>query len=409
MSRKPEGINPVPKETARIAHAAYPKGNVFLHMRDELGTMYHDESFADLFSHIGQLAEAPWYLALVTIMQFAQGLSDQQAADVVRGRIDWKYALGLELDDAGFDASVLSEFRTRLVEGHAEERLLTVMLTLFKERGKQRTDSTHVLAKIRAINRLVCVGETLRYALNSLALVAPEWLLEHSQPEWVDRYGVRIEDSRLPSSEQERQAWGQSVGQDGTTLLSALFEPNTPSWLAQVPAVEILQRVWVQNYQCSEGELSWRSSENIPPAGLYISSPYDLDAHYSKKRTTSWVGFKVHLTETCEKDSPHLITHVETTTAPISDDARTAAIHARTQAERTAARQHIVDTGYVDAGLLHSSTQEYDIDLVGPTRPDVKWQAQEKKGFAAGQFQIDWQAERHLSRRSPQHQLDSGH
>ncbi len=149
-----------------------------------------------------------------------------------------------------------------------------------------------------------------------LAIVAPEWLLAHSQPEWVDRYGVRLEDSRLPSGEEERQAWVQSVGQDGTTLLSALFEPDTPSWLAQVPAVEILRRVWVQNYQGSEGELGWRSSENIPPAGLYISSPYDLDAHYSKKRTTSWVGFKVHLTETCEKDNPHLITHVETTTAP---------------------------------------------------------------------------------------------
>ena len=135
MSLKPEGINPVPEETARIAHAAYPKGNVFMRMRDELGTIYQDESFAHLFSHTGQPAEAPWRLALVTIMQFAEGLSDRQAADAVRGRIDWKYALGLELTDAGFDASVLSEFRTRLVEGHAEERLLTVMLTLFKERG----------------------------------------------------------------------------------------------------------------------------------------------------------------------------------------------------------------------------------------------------------------------------------
>jgi transposase len=213
MSLKPEGINPVPEETARIAHAAYPKGNVFMHMRDELGTIYEDESFAPLFSPTGQPAEAPWRLALVTIMQFAEGLSDRQAADAVRGRIDWKYALGLALADPGFDASVLSEFRTRLVERHAEEQLLTVMLTLFKERGwlkargKQRTDSTHVLAKIRALNRLVCVGETLRHALNCLAIVAPEWLQAHSQPEWVDRYGVRLEDSRLPSGEEDRQAW----------------------------------------------------------------------------------------------------------------------------------------------------------------------------------------------------------
>ena len=119
MSLKPERINPVPEETARIAHAAYPKGNVFMQMRDELGTIYEDENFADLFSHTGQPAEAPWHLALVTIMQFAQGLSDQQAADAVRGRIDWKYTSGLELADPGFDASILSEFRTRLVEGQA--------------------------------------------------------------------------------------------------------------------------------------------------------------------------------------------------------------------------------------------------------------------------------------------------
>jgi transposase len=142
-------------------------------------------------------------------------------------------------------------------------------------RGKQRTDSTHVLAEIRAINRLVCVVETLRHALNCLAMVAPEWLLAHSQPEWVDRSAVRLEDSRLPCSEEDRQVWVQSVGQAGASLLSALFEPEAPCWLREVPAVEILRQVWVQNYQWSEGKLSWRSSENIPPAALSMSSPYE--------------------------------------------------------------------------------------------------------------------------------------
>lgn len=156
-----------------------------------------------------------------------------------------------------------------------------------------------------------------------------------------------------------------------------------------MPAVEVLRRVWVQNYQCSEGKLGWCSSENIPPAGLYISSSYDLDAHYSKKRTTSWVGFKVHLTEICEKDSPHLITHVETTTAPVSDDARTAAIHEGFKQKELLPEQHIVDTGYVDAQLLYNSQQDYDIDLVGPTRPDVKWQAQQA-ACPEGHTSISW-------------------
>jgi transposase len=243
-------------------------------MRDELGTIYQDETCAHRFSYTGQPAEAPWRLALVTIMQFAQGLSDRQAAEAVHGRIDWKYALGLELADPGFDASILSEFRTRLVGGYAEEQLLTVMLTLFKERGwlkargKQRTYSTHVLAKIRAINRLVCGGETLRHALNCLAIIAPQWLLEHRQPEWGDRYGVRMEDSRLPSGEQERQAWAQSVGQDGTTLLSALFEPDVPSSLAHVPAAavnRIMASIWsAPHAPMSNGKFSkrWASKQD---------------------------------------------------------------------------------------------------------------------------------------------------
>lgn len=157
-------------------------------------------------------------------------------------------------------------------------------------RGKQRTDSTDVLAKIRAINRQVGVGETFRHTLNCLAIVAPEWLLEYSQHEWVDRYGKRLDEERLPSGEEARQAWVESVGQDGVFLLHALFAPEAPTWLREIPAVDVLRRVWVQNYHQSEGTLSWRSLENIPPAGLSISSPYDLDAHYSKKRSTSWVG-----------------------------------------------------------------------------------------------------------------------
>jgi transposase len=124
-----------------------------------------------------------------------------------------------------------------------------------------------------------------------------------------------------------------------------------------------------------------------------VSSPYDLEAHFSKKRTTSWVGYKVHLTETCEQDRPHLIIHVDTTTAPVSDDARTACIHAGLQRKEWLPAQHLVDTGYVDAQLLHLSQQDYGIDLVGPTRADYRWQSQQKTGFAAGQFQIDWTAE----------------
>jgi transposase len=264
-----------------------------MQMRDVLGSIYTDKDFADLFPKEGQPAEAPWRLALVTVMQFVENLSDRQAADAVRGRIDWKYLLGLELTDPGFDASVLSEFRARLIDKHAEELLLEKMLTLFgqkgwlKARGRQRTDSTHVLAKIRALNRVLCVWETMRAALNSLAVVAPEWLRAHSQPEWVERYGPRSEDSRSPVGEAERQAFAEEIGEQGRELLDALFDPTVPQWLRQVPAVELLRQVWVQNYQRIDDRVRWRSSEHIPPPSRYIGSPYDEEAHYSKKRSTS--------------------------------------------------------------------------------------------------------------------------
>jgi transposase len=399
MSLKPQEIGPIPEETARIAHAAYPKGNVFMRMRDELGTIYQDEAFAHLFSHTGQPAEAPWRLALVTVMQFAEGLSDRQAADAVRSRIDFKYALGLEMTDPGFDHTVLSEFRARLVAGNSEQVLLDTMLTLFKEkgwlkaRGKQRTDSTHVLAKIRALNRVLCVGETLRHVLNCLAIVAPEWLLAHSQPEWVERYEARMEDARTPLGEEARQAYAEVIGADGASLLSAIYEATAPAFLREILAVQIIRQVWVQNYSWIEGKIRWRSSEDIPPASRYIGSPYDVEAHYSKKRSTTWVGYKVHLTETCEKDEPHLITHVETTSAPVSDDARTALIHEGLKRKDLLPDQHIVDTGYVDAKLLVESQQDYQIDLVGPTRRNHQWQAREPAGFDADHFLIDWEHE----------------
>ena len=239
----------------------------------------------------------------------------------------------MELTDPGFDHTVLAEFRARLIAGNAEQLLLDTMLTLCKERGwlkargKQRTDSTHVLAKIRALNRVLCVGETLRHTLNCVAIVAPEWLLVHSQPEWVERYEARMEDARTPLGDEARHAFAEVMGADGASLLDAIYDAAAPNFLSEIPAVEILRRVWIQNYTWIDGKIRCRSSEDIPPAARYIGSPYDVEAHYSKKRSTTWVGYKVHLTETCEKESPHLITHVETTSAAVSDDARTAVIH----------------------------------------------------------------------------------
>lgn len=209
MSMHPESVPPIPDSTIRVARAAFPKGNLYMRLRDELGGIYEDELFTQLYPNRGQPTIAPWRLALITVMQFVENLSDRQAADAVRARIDWKYALSLELTDRGFDFSVLSEFRSRLIEGGLEAELLHRLLEhcqdkgWIKSRGKQRTDSTHVLGAIRALNRYECVGETLRHTLNDLAVIAPEWLKQVVSPDWYERYRIRIESTRLPSQSTE--------------------------------------------------------------------------------------------------------------------------------------------------------------------------------------------------------------
>jgi len=247
-----------------------------------VGALFTDETFAALFPAHGQPALAPWRLALVTILQYAEGLSDRQAADAVRARLDWKYVLRLELADAGFDASVLSEFRTRLITGEAADLLLETLLAwcrerqLIKARGRQRTDSTHVLAAVRALNRVELVGETLRHALNSLAVAAPAWLAAHSRPEWAERYARRADDYRLPTKPDERKALAEATGQDGAALLAAVRDSVAPPWLREIPAVETLRRVWVQQFVVEGEALRWRATEELPPAARFISSPYDV-------------------------------------------------------------------------------------------------------------------------------------
>jgi transposase len=401
MCLHPRSVDPVPKETARVAKAAFPKGTTYMTMRDELGVIFEDEDFADLFPRRGQPAMAPWRLALVTIMQFAEGLSDRQTADAVRARIDWKYALSLELADPGFDASVLSEFRSRLLEGRSERLLFDHLLEryrqmgLVKARGKQRTDSTRILAVVRGLNRLELVGETMRHALDVLSTVAPQWLKERVRPEWVERYVSRLDDHRLPKGKEVRQAEAEKIGTDGHELLGEVLSEKSPVWLKQIPAVETLRKVWVQNFFYDEnGNVCWRTSEEgIPRSTDYINSPIDSDCRYARKFTTSWVGYRIHITETCEDGLPNIITDVKTAPAPVADAEATPLIHETLKKKELLPETQFVDTGYLTAELLAESKKNYGVDLYGPTRLNHKWQAREKMGFEAAAFTIDWDNE----------------
>jgi len=396
MTMWPRSGHAVPAGTAQVARAAFPKGCLAIRIRDALGELFEDAQFAGLFATRGRPAVSPARLALVSVLQFAEGLSDRQAADAVRGRIDWKYALGLELTDTGFDASVLSEFRARLLGDDHAERLLGRMLKRLREQGllvrggRQRTDATCVVAAVRELNRLELVTETLRAALEALTAAAPEWLTAMVPEDWYQRYGQRASDYRLPQAEAARAALAVTVGADGFALLEAVHAADAPSWLRQVPAVQILRAVWIQQYYRDGQGLRWRGKGELPPAALAIDSPYDTDARYGIKRGVGWCGYKAHFSETSEPDRPHLIVHVATTVATTADVDTMPARHSDLADTDLLPDEHLVDAGYVSVDGVLAARADHGIELVGPLPPDSGWQARDEGGFDLTRFQIDW-------------------
>jgi transposase len=376
MSLRPNGLTQIPAETSRVARAAFPSGCLAMRVRDALGSLFTDEQFAELFAARGRPAWSPARLALVLVLQFVEGLTDRQAADAVRARLDWKYALALDLDDPGVDASVLTEFRARLLADGQTERLLGRLLDRLRERGllgkggRQRTDATHVHMAVRDLHRLELVIETLRAALEALAVVAPAWLGGLVPPEWTSRYGQRGDDWRLPKAEQARAERAVAVGRDGLVLLEAAYDPDAPAGLADVEAVQVLRVTWIQQFYLDGGQVRWRDKRSgMPPGSRMILNPYDLDARPGVKRGRTWRGYKAHFTETCEPGRPHLITHVATTDAATADLDTVQGRHAELAARDLLPDVHLVDAGYVSVGQVLAAADDHGVTLTGPLPP----------------------------------------
>jgi transposase len=408
MSMQAQPWPEVPAVTARVAKSAFRKGgSLAIRIRDELGCWYQDGDFAGAYPVRGKPGISPAQLAMVTVLQFTENLTDRQAADEVRGRVDWKYCLGLELTDEGFDASVLTGFRERLVGNGAERVIFDRLLGLVKERGlvkaggRQRTDSTHVLGRIRDLNRLELAGESVRAALEALSAAAPEWLAGVIDASWQRVYGQRIDNWRLPESQTAREQLAVQYGRDGYWLLEQVHGPGAAGWLAGLPAVQVLRRIWIQQYY-RDGEKVIRREERehgLPPGRDRLASPYDPDARYSEKHGMSWTGYKDHLTETVSDPAdddpvtgrpgvPNLVTDVETTHAAVPDVAMTAQIHDNLEAAGIPPGEHDVDSGYISADLLVSSRHR-GITLVGPLLADTSPQAR-AGGYTAALFAVDW-------------------
>ena len=340
-----------------------------MRVRDALGPLFADEDFtggrfAGMFPGRGQPGLSPALLAMVTVLQFLHHLSDREAVAAVADRISWKYALGLELEATGFDASVLSEFRDRLAHGDRADGLLEIVLDRLKAAGligagqAARTDSTHVLAAVRQLNRLEHVGETLRAALEEIAGIWPQWIVPLLDPGWDLRYGRKVETGRLLGRGAGRTTAAKlaaQIGADGAALLARIDADPTAGWMNQLPQVAHLRLMWDQQFRPDpSGGLRLRDVADMPPSAARPQSPYDSDARFSSKNDgeITWTGSKAHLTETCDDDRPRLVIDVHTTTATDPDSTACAPIADKLTQRGLTPATHLIDSAYPSAAAL---------------------------------------------------------
>ncbi len=406
-------------EVARAVRAKYRGRQVPLPVvvRDRLGELFADAEFAEAFAVTGPRGWSPGRLALVTVLQMAENLTDRQAAEAVRDKLSWSYALGLGLEDSGFDFSVLSQFRTRVAAHGLEEKVLDLLVARLVEQdllaagGKQRTDSTHVIAAVRDLNRLELTGEAVRAALEALTCADPDWIAQAVDvTSWSKRYGPRVDSWRLPTSRTRQQKLAVDFARDGFALLGAVYHSGSPVWLRELPAVQVLRCVLLQNYTrtttrggrevVKRREKTDEGGDGRPPGHLRMSSPYDTEARWSAKRDIFWNGYKLHISETCTsapeaaRTRPNLITNIATTSSTVPDSKTLPAVHHRLQQRGLLPDEHYLDSGYATAELIHGSVKTYGIALITPVLLDTSPQAKAQTGFAATDFTIDWETEK---------------
>jgi transposase len=393
MSVHPRPGDEIPPLTIRVARAANPRGTTAMWIRDRLDGLWNDEDFAAWYSRDGRPGLSPAQLATVCVLQYVMNLSDRQAAEAVRCRIDFKYALGLDLEDPGFHHSVLSDFRDRLAEGDRADRLLGLALTrirragLLKGRGKQRTDSTHVLAAARELTRLELVTETMRAVLEELARQAPELLDELVTAEWAGRYGRPV---RLCSQPSRPVARLQEVGDDARALLERIYVRFPTA--GTVPArAEVLRKVLVQHFLV-DGRGRFRpriKRDGRPPSRVRIESPYETEARRSMRGDTRWTGYLAHVTETCDEKRINVITDVATVVSS-ADSQALPGIHTRLRRLRLLPSQHLVDGGYTSVAGMDEAARLHRVTLIGPLHPSTSPQHRAKDGFGRENFVIDF-------------------
>ncbi|KUM96020.1 transposase [Streptomyces yokosukanensis] len=396
MCIQPRTGSEVPELTVRVARASNPQGTTAMAIRDHLDGLWRDEDFAERYPRDGKPGLSPAQLATASVLQFLMELSDRQAAEAVRCRIDFKYALGMELDDPGFHHSVLTDFRERLAEDGRVDRLLDFVLERIKaaglvaERGRQRTDSTHILSAVRDLTRLELVTEAMRAALEELARQVPQELVGLVTEEWGTRYGRAARLGKNPTRPKTRI---KNTGDDVYLLLRYVRTYLRTQW--QGPQIQALRQVFLQNYWIDErARVRWREpgdgEAGLPPSSIAIVSPYDLTARYSRRNDTRWKGYLAHVTETCDNDTVNIITDVTTTPATLYDIRALPAVHNRLAQRNLLPGEHLVDGGYTSVVEQDQVDRKHGITLVGPVRQKRTRQSRKGNVFDRDAFTIDW-------------------
>ncbi len=364
-------------------------------VRDRLDGLWCDEDFALWYPRDGRPGLSPAQLATVSVLQFLLGLSDRQAAEAVRCRIDFKYAMAIELDDPGFHHSVLTDFRERLTQDDRADRLLDLALARLTEAGlvgghaTQRTDSTHVLAAVRDLTRLELVTESVRAALEEVARTAAHLLAGLVDEEWGRRYGRPVRLGKNPTRPKTRIL---ATGDDAYRFLELLHRNGAA--YRPGPQAQALRQILVQNYYRDHaGRLAWRTADDggLPPSASAIVSPYDTTARYVRHgHIIRWKGFAAHLTETCAPGSVNVITDVATTSAATNDGQALPGIHTRLARRALLPGEHLVDGGYTSLVHLERAAREHQVNLTGPLPGNPTRQHRRNEGFDRDDFHIDF-------------------
>lgn len=393
MSLKPAPSRPMPADLAVLGAKLLPADRPYRLIGDQLYATYQNADFVDLYPTEGQPGLQPVDLLFVLAFQALEQLGDRAAADAVRVRLDWKYALHLPLDAPGFNFSVLSEFRDRLVAHDASARLFDRLLQdlhalgLLKRRGRQRTDSLAIHTQMRHLTRIELVVETLRLALRAVVQADLAWAHLTLPPTWEASYGERAVLERLSAADRTRLE--TETARDGQWLLDRLADPSAPPAVATLPDVALLGTVWAQQYERRDGHLVFRDLRGGYDGTAQVQTPHDPQARWSKKGAQSWIGDKLQVSETDDAELPHLITDIALTSSVEGDTTALAAIAERQTKRGVLPSERFVDQGYMSGGTLRDARVREEA-LLGPVRTgDPAPQAHRADGITQAQFLID--------------------